>query len=489
MLNITEKALTFDDVLLQPNYSQVLPKDVILKTKLSKNLYLNIPIISAAMDTVTEDKMAIAIATVGGIGIIHKNMSPHKQQEQVLKVKRFEAGIVNNPITVNSSLKISELIELTKTKKISGVPVIENNKLIGIVTNRDIRFEKNLNQSIKNIMTPKSKLVTILEEEPIEKAKELMHTHRIERVLVVNKLFELKGLITAKDLMKNIEYPNANKDELGQLRVGAAVGTSNDTKKRIELLAEANVDVIVVDTAHGHSKSVIDMVKWIKKNYPNIDIIGGNIATKEAALALITAGVDGIKVGIGPGSICTTRIVAGVGIPQLSAIANVAYVAKKHNIPVIADGGIRFSGDLAKALATGANSVMLGGLLAGTNEAPGEIELYQGRTYKSYRGMGSLGAMAEGSADRYFQDVDSMQEKLVPEGIEGRVPYNGSVIHVIHQLLGGLRASMGYLGAETIIKMHEVAKFVEITSAGITESHVHNVQIVKEAPNYHLNFN
>lgn len=489
MLNITEKALTFDDVLLQPNYSQILPKDASLKTKLSKNLNLNIPIISAAMDTVTEDKMAIAIATVGGIGIIHKNMSPHKQQEQILKVKRFEAGIVNNPITVDSNLKISELIQLTKTQKISGVPVIENNKLIGIVTNRDIRFEKNLNQSIKNIMTPKNKLVTILENEPIDKAKELMHKHRIERVLVINKKFELKGLITAKDLMKNIEYPHANKDDLGQLRVGAAVGTSGDTKKRVELLANANTDVIIVDTAHGHSQSVIDMIKWIKKNYPSIDVIGGNIATSEAALALINAGVDGLKIGIGPGSICTTRIVAGVGVPQLSAISNVANIAKKHNIPIIADGGIRFSGDLAKALAAGANSVMLGSLLAGTNEAPGEIELFQGRTYKSYRGMGSLGAMAEGSADRYFQDIDSMQEKLVPEGIEGRVPYKGSVIQVIHQLLGGLRASMGYLGAESISKMHEVAKFVEITSAGIKESHVHNVQIVKEAPNYHLNFN
>ena len=486
MLNIIQKSYTFDDVLLVPLHSKVLPRDAVLKTNLSQNLSLNIPILSAAMDTVTGSKMAIAIAGEGGIGIIHKNMTPTEQADRVRIVKRHESGIVKNPITVNSTMTVRELLEFKGKRKISGFPVIDDGKLVGIVTNRDIRFEGNLDNKISEVMTTKQNLVTILEGEPIAKARELMHQHRIERVLLVNKKFDLKGLITVKDLTKNITFPNANLDKLDQLRVGAAVGVGGDSIERIKLLAEANVDIIVVDTAHGHSQGVIDQVKYIKKNFPNIDIVAGNIATGEAALDLVKAGANAVKVGIGPGSICTTRIVAGVGVPQLSAIHNVATALKGKNIPVIADGGIRFSGDIAKALAAGASCVMLGSMLAGTDEAPGDLELYQGRTYKSYRGMGSIGAMGKGSADRYFQDKNANEDKLVPEGIEGRVSYKGSLSSVIHQLLGGLRASMGYIGAKDIAEMHKNAQFVEITSAGIKESHVHDVQIVKEAPNYHL---
>lgn len=486
MLNIIQKSYTFDDVLLVPGHSKILPRDAVLKTNLSKNLSLNIPILSAAMDTVTGAKMAIAIAQEGGIGIIHKNMVPQEQADKVRIVKRHESGIVKDPITVTSKMTIRELFELKGKRKISGFPVVDKGELVGIITNRDIRFEEDLNKKIKDIMTPKDKLVTILEGQAIAKARDLMHKHRIERVLLVNKKFELKGLITVKDLTKNITFPNANLDSLDQLRVGAAVGVGSDSVERIKLLAEANVDVLVVDTAHGHSQGVIDQVKYIKKNYPKIEIIAGNIATAEAALDLVKAGASAVKVGIGPGSICTTRIVAGVGVPQLSAIHNVASALISKNIPVIADGGIRFSGDVSKALAAGASCVMLGSMFAGTDEAPGDIELYQGRTYKSYRGMGSIGAMGKGSADRYFQDKNANEDKLVPEGIEGRVPYKGSLSSVIHQLLGGLRASMGYMGAKDIPTMHKIAQFVEITSAGIKESHVHDVQIVKEAPNYHL---
>lgn len=486
MLDIVQKAYTFDDVLLIPSHSKILPKHVNLKSQLSKKLPLNIPIISAAMDTVTDARMAIAIAQEGGIGIIHKNMSPHMQATRVSIVKRHESGIVKEPFSVKPETTVSEILELKTRRKISGFPVIDNKKLVGIITNRDLRFETDLTKTVKEIMTPKDKLVTVVEGSPIEQARELMHKHRIERVLIVNKRFELKGLITVKDLTKNITFPNANKDESGQLLVGAAVGVGADTDERVRLLVEAGVDLIVVDTAHGHSQGVIDRVKWVKKHYPKVQVIGGNIATAAAALALAKAGADGVKVGIGPGSICTTRIVAGVGVPQLSAIHNVAEALIGTGIPVIADGGIRFSGDIAKALAAGASSVMLGNILAGTDEAPGEIELYQGRSYKSYRGMGSLGAMSRGSADRYFQENGSDQDKLVPEGIEGRVPHKGSLNSVIHQLLGGLRSSMGYLGTQTIADMHQNAKFVEITAAGIKESHAHDVQIIKEAPNYNL---
>lgn len=484
MLTIDFEAYTFDDVLLVPDYSTVLPKDVEINTRLSKNLPLNIPIISAAMDSVTEAKMAIAIAQEGGIGIIHKNMTPAKQAERVSQVKRHESGIVKDPICVAPNLTVKELLDIKRQKKISGFPVVENGKLVGIITNRDLRFETNLNQPVANIMT--KNLVTIPEGSSINQARELMHKHRLERVLVINKHNELKGLITVKDLTKNITFPHANKDKNGQLLVGAAVGVSGDTHTRVSLLVNAGVDVIIVDTAHGHSRGVIDCVSWVKQNYPQIDVIGGNIATAKAALDLVNAGADGVKVGIGPGSICTTRIVAGVGVPQLSAIHNVAQALAQSNIPVIADGGIRFSGDIAKALAAGASSVMLGSMLAGTDEAPGEIELFQGRSYKTYRGMGSLGAMSKGSADRYFQDATADHDKLVPEGIEGRVPHKGALSSVIHQLIGGLRSSMGYLGTKTIGEMHSNAKFVKITTSGIKESHVHDVQIVKEAPNYQI---
>lgn len=486
MLNIIEKAYTFDDVLLVPGHSEVLPKNVKLQSMLSKKLSLNIPIISAAMDTVTDARMAIAIAQEGGIGIIHKNLSPEQQANRVSIVKRHESGIVKDPFSVKPDTTVGELFTLKARRKISGFPVLDNKKLVGIVTNRDLRFETDLTKTVKEIMTAKDKLITVDEGSPIELARELMHKHRIERVLIVNKKFELKGLITVKDLTKNITFPHANKDESGQLRVGAAVGVGADTDERVRLLVEAGVDVIIVDTAHGHSQGVMDRVKWIKTNYPKTQVIGGNIATADAAKALAKAGADGVKVGIGPGSICTTRIVAGVGVPQLSAIHNVAQALLGTGIPVIADGGIRFSGDIAKALAAGASSVMLGSILAGTDEAPGDIELYQGRSYKSYRGMGSLGAMSRGSADRYFQDNNSEQDKLVPEGIEGRVPHKGSLNSVIHQLLGGLRSSMGYIGTPSIADMHKNAKFVQITAAGIKESHVHDVQIIKEAPNYNL---
>ncbi|RTK99244.1 MAG: IMP dehydrogenase [Proteobacteria bacterium] len=486
MLEILQKAYAFDDVLLVPAHSAVLPKDVHLATKLTRNLHMNIPVISAAMDTVTEARMAITMAQEGGIGIIHKNMSPEYQASRVATVKRHESGVVKDPITVSPDVTVRDLIAITQKRKISGVPVLEYGKLVGIVTNRDVRFETNLDQPVRNIMTPQARLVTIHEGDSIEKAKELMHQHRIERVLVINDGFELCGLVTVKDITKNVAFPLANKDEFGRLRVGAAVGSGGDSEERVELLVAAGVDVIVVDTAHGHSQGVIDRVRWVKSNFPQVEVVGGNIATANAARALVDAGADGVKVGIGPGSICTTRIVAGVGVPQLSAIANVADYLRGTGIPVIGDGGIRFSGDVAKAIAAGASTVMLGSMLAGTDEAPGEIELYQGRSYKSYRGMGSLGAMSRGSADRYFQEKDAGQDKLVPEGIEGRVPYKGTVASVVHQLMGGLRSSMGYLGCATIQDMYNNAQFVEITAAGIKESHVHDVQIVKEAPNYNL---
>ncbi len=483
---IHQKALTFDDVLLVPAYSDVLPRDVSLKTKLTRAIDLNIPLVSAAMDTVTEARLAIAIAQEGGIGIIHKNMTAQAQAVQVQQVKRFESGVVKDPVTIAPDMSVRDVIQLTRMHKISGLPVVDGTKVVGIVTNRDLRFESNLDQPIKNIMTPKERLVTVKEGATREEALALMHKYRLERVLVVNGDFELRGLITVKDIQKSSEHPLACKDQLGRLRVGAAVGVGEGTNQRVEALVEAGVDVIVVDTAHGHSKGVLDRVKWIKRHFPQVQVIGGNIATADAARALVDHGADAVKVGIGPGSICTTRIVAGVGVPQITAVANVADALAGSGVPLIADGGIRYSGDIAKAIAAGAHCVMLGGLLAGTEEAPGEIELFQGRSYKSYRGMGSLGAMQQGSSDRYFQEGEANKEKLVPEGVEGRVPYKGSVLNVIHQLMGGLRASMGYLGCESIPAMHERAGFVEITSAGVRESHVHDVQIVKEAPNYRV---
>jgi IMP dehydrogenase len=485
-MRIIQKALTFDDVLLVPAYSNVLPRDVALRTQLTRNIHLNIPLMSAAMDTVTESRLAIALAQEGGIGIIHKNMSSHAQAAKVAKVKRFESGVVKDPITISPEMTVRHVLSLTRQHKISGLPVVQGKQLVGIVTNRDLRFENNLDQSIQNIMTPRERLITVKENTSLEDARNLMHKHRIERVLVVNDAFELRGLMTVKDILKSSEHPLACKDAQGRLRAGAAVGVGEGTEERVALLAEAGVDVIVVDTAHGHSQGVLDRVQWVKKNFPHIEVIGGNIATGSAALALVKHGADGVKVGIGPGSICTTRIVAGVGVPQIAAIQNVANALKGTGVPLIADGGIRYSGDIAKAIAAGAHVVMLGGLFAGTEEAPGEIELFQGRSYKSYRGMGSLGAMAQGSSDRYFQEGEGNQDKLVPEGVEGRVPYKGSVLAVIHQLMGGLRASMGYLGCATIADTHEKAEFVEITSSGIRESHVHDVQITKEAPNYHI---
>lgn len=485
-MKIYQKALTFDDVLLVPAFSDVLPRDVSLKTKLTRDIELNIPLVSAAMDTVTEARLAIAIAQEGGIGIVHKNMTPQAQAAQVLQVKRFESGVVKDPVTIPSNMSVRDVIELTRRHKISGLPVVDNGKVVGIVTNRDLRFESNFDQPVKSIMTPKEKLVTVKEGASREEAMKLMHQYRLERVLVVNGDFELRGLITVKDIQKSTEHPLASKDQLGRLRVGAAVGVGEGTNERVQALVEAGVDVIVVDTAHGHSKGVLDRVKWVKQHFPQVQVIGGNIATADAAKALVDHGADAVKVGIGPGSICTTRIVAGVGVPQISAVANVAAALMGSGVPLIADGGIRYSGDIAKAIAAGGHVVMLGGLLAGTDEAPGDIELYQGRSYKSYRGMGSLGAMQQGSSDRYFQDNESNKDKLVPEGIEGRVPYKGSALSVIHQLMGGLRASMGYLGCPTIAEMHKNAGFVEITSAGVRESHVHDVQIVKEAPNYRV---
>ncbi len=485
-MRLVEKALTFDDVLLLPAHSVVLPRNVNLTTRLTRGISLNIPLVSAAMDTVTEAPLAIALAQEGGIGIIHKNMPAESQAAHVANVKRFESGVVKDPITIPPDMTVREVLNLIRKYKISGLPVVEGSKVVGIVTNRDLRFETNLDQPIKNIMTLKERLVTVGEGTSREEAMALLHKYRLERVLVVNSDFELRGLITVKDIIKTSEHPNACKDDLGRLRVGAAIGVGEGSEERAEALAEAGVDVIVVDTAHGHSQSVLDRVRWVKKRFPGIQVIGGNIATAAAARALVDQGVDAVKVGIGPGSICTTRIVAGVGVPQITAIKNVSDALANTGIPLISDGGIRYSGDIAKAIAAGASSVMLGGLFAGTEEAPGEIELFQGRSYKTYRGMGSLSAMQQGSSDRYFQQAEQDTRKLVPEGVEGRVPFKGSVIAVIHQLVGGVRSGMGYLGCETIDDMHAKAEFIEITSAGIRESHVHNVQITKEAPNYRV---
>lgn len=485
-MRLVEKALTFDDVLLLPAHSGVLPRNVSLATRLTRKIALNIPLVSAAMDTVTEARLAIALAQEGGIGIIHKNMPAESQAAQVASVKRFESGVVKEPITIPPEMTVREVLNLIRTYKISGLPVVEGSKVVGIVTNRDLRFETNLDQPIKNIMTLKDRLVTVNEGATREEAMALLHRYRLERVLVVNSDFELRGLITVKDIIKTSEHPNACKDEQGRLRVGAAIGVGEGSDERAEALAEAGVDVIVVDTAHGHSQSVLDRVRWVRRRFPDIQVIGGNIATAAAARALVDQGADGVKVGIGPGSICTTRMVAGVGVPQITAIKNVSEALAGTGVPLIADGGIRYSGDIAKAIAAGANSVMLGGLFAGTEESPGEIELFQGRSYKTYRGMGSLSAMQQGSSDRYFQQAEPDTKKLVPEGVEGRVPFKGSVTAVIHQLIGGLRSGMGYVGCETIDEMHAKAEFIEITSAGIRESHVHNVQITKEAPNYHL---
>lgn len=483
-MRLLQKALTFDDVLLVPAYSDILPKDTSLATKLTRNIHLNIPLVSAAMDTVTEARLAIAMAQEGGIGIIHKNLTAKEQAREVAKVKRFESGVLRDPITIPPGMKIREVIALSQQHGISGFPVVEGNVVVGIITNRDLRFEQELDAEARTKMTPREKLVCVNETADLAEAKRLMNKHRLERVLVVNDAFELRGLITVKDIQKSTEHPFASKDEHGKLRVGAAVGVGVDNEERIDLLAKAGVDVIVVDTAHGHSKGVLDRVRWVKDHYPHIEVIGGNIATAAAALALVEHGADAVKVGIGPGSICTTRIVAGVGVPQITAIANVANALKGTGVPCIADGGVRFSGDVSKALAAGASTVMMGSMFAGTEEAPGEVILFQGRSYKSYRGMGSLGAMADGSADRYFQDSANNADKLVPEGIEGRVAYKGSVLAILYQLVGGVRSSMGYCGCATIEDLRTKAEFVEITSAGMRESHVHDVQITKEAPNY-----
>ena len=485
-MRLLQKALTFDDVLLVPAYSDVLPRDTSLQTRLTRNITLNIPLVSAAMDTVTEARLAIAMAQEGGIGIIHKNMPADMQAAEVARVKRHEFGIVIDPVTVTPDMKVGDAIALQRKHGISGLPVVKDGKLVGIVTNRDLRFEENLSQPLANVMTPRERLVTMPEGSTLDEAQRLMHKHRLERVLIVNDNFELRGLATVKDIVKNTEHPNACKDALGQLRVGAAVGVGEGTEDRVAKLVAAGVDVIVVDTAHGHSAGVLERVRWVKQNFPKVEVIGGNVATGEAARALVEAGADGVKVGIGPGSICTTRIVAGVGVPQITAISNVAQALEGTGVPLIADGGVRYSGDVAKAIAAGAYSVMMGGMFAGTDEAPGEIVLYQGRSYKAYRGMGSLGAMADGSADRYFQDPTNNSDKFVPEGIEGRVPYKGSVVSIIYQLVGGVRASMGYCGCASIDEMRTKSQFVQITSAGIRESHVHDVQIIKEAPNYRM---
>lgn len=485
-MQIIQEALTFDDVLLVPAHSIVLPREVEIKTQLTRTIALNIPLVSAAMDTVTEARLAIAMAQEGGIGIIHKNMTAEQQAREVRSVKKYESGVIKDPITVSPDVSIRDVIKLTRAKNISGVPVVNGDELIGIVTSRDLRFETRFDEPVTSVMTPKERLVTVRENADQKEAIALLHKHRIEKILVVNEQFHLRGMITVKDIQKAKDYPQACKDEQERLRVGAAVGTGFGTEERVAALVAAGVDVIIVDTAHGHSQGVLDRVRWVKKNYPGVQVIGGNIATAAAALALVEAGADGVKVGIGPGSICTTRIVAGVGVPQITAVSNVAEALKGTGVPLIADGGIRYSGDVAKALAAGAHSVMLGGLFAGTEEAPGEVELFQGRSYKSYRGMGSLGAMSQlqGSSDRYFQDETDSVEKLVPEGIEGRVPYKGSLLAVIHQLLGGVRSSMGYTGAKSVKDLHEKAQFVRVTSAGIRESHVHDVTITKEAPNY-----
>ena len=486
MLRIAQEALTFDDVLLLPGYSEVTAKDVSLATRLTRNISLNVPLVSAAMDTVTEASLAIALAQEGGIGIVHKNFTIQEQAEQVRRVKKFESGVVKDPITIDHTATIAELIDLTRAHGISGVPVMKNGDLAGIVTRRDLRFETDTSQSISAIMTPRNQLVTVKEGATSDEVQRLLHQHRIEKILVVDDAGSLKGLITVKDFDKAESFPYACKDKFGQLRVGASIGTSADTDERVEALVTAGVDVLVVDTAHGHSLNVLSRVRWIKDNFPSVDVIGGNIATANAARALVEAGADGVKVGIGPGSICTTRIVTGMGVPQISAVSNVAAAIAETEVPLIADGGIRFSGDIAKALVAGAHSVMLGGMFAGTEEAPGEVELYQGRTYKSYRGMGSIGAMAQkqGSSDRYFQDSSVGSEKLVPEGIEGRVPYKGPVSAIIHQLMGGVRSSMGYAGCGSVDDMRTKPEFVRVTSAGMSESHVHDVSITKEAPNY-----
>ena len=484
-MRIRAKALTFDDVLLVPGYSEVLPRDVDLGSRLTRLVRLQLPIMSAPMDTVTESRLAIAMAQSGGVGVIHKNLTAKEQAREVSRVKRYESGVVKDPITVSPDATVREVLAITTDHKISGLPVVQGKRLMGIVTNRDLRFEANLDQSVTAIMTPADRLITVREGASIDEAKTLMHKHRLERVLVVNDAFELRGLITVKDILKSKEHPTACKDEQGQLRVGAAVGVGEGTEERVELLLHAGADFIVVDTAHGHSLGVLERVTWVKRTYPNAQVIGGNIASAEAAKALVNAGADAVKVGIGPGSICTTRMVAGVGVPQITAVDFVANAIHASGVGVIADGGIRYSGDIIKALAAGADCVMLGGLFAGTEEAPGEVVLFQGRSYKAYRGMGSLAAMQAGSRDRYFQDAENNAEKLVPEGIEGRVPYKGPVGSVVHQLEGGIRSGMGYCGCSSIAELHERAEFVQITGAGIRESHVHDVQITKEAPNYH----
>ena len=485
MLRISHEALTFDDVLLVPGYSDVTAKDVTTHTQLTRGITMNIPLVSAAMDTVTESRLAIAIAQEGGVGIVHKSMSIEKQAKEVWAVKKYESGVVKDPFTIESSATLAELHALTAANNMSGVPILEKGNLVGIVTRRDVRFATDMNASVTSVMTPKERLVTVKEGAGADEVRGLLHKHRIEKVLVINDAFELKGLITVTDIDKAEQYPHACKDDQGRLIVGASVSVGEGTDERIEALVHANVDVLVVDTAHGHSLNVLNRVKWIKKNFPDVQIIGGNVATGAGALALVDAGADGVKVGIGPGSICTTRIITGIGVPQVTAVADVAAALKGTGVPVIADGGIRYSGDMAKAIVAGASSVMMGSMLAGTEEAPGDIEMFQGRSYKSYRGMGSLGAMAQnqGSSDRYFQEASAV-EKLVPEGIEGRVPYKGAVSSIIHQMMGGLRSAMGYTGCTTIEQMRTKPEFVRATSAGIGESHVHDVQITKEAPNY-----
>ena len=486
-MRLLGKALTFDDVLLVPAYSQVLPKDTSLASQFSRNIALNLPLVSAAMDTVTEARLAIAIAQEGGIGVVHKNLTVAEQAAQVAKVKRYESGVLRDPVVISPYFTVREVMALSDQLGVSGFPVCDAGKVVGIVTGRDLRFETRYDQRVSDIMTPRERLITVPDGTTLEEAKALLNKHRLERLLVVNEAFELKGLITVKDITKQTSFPNAARDAFGKLRVAAAVGVGEGTEERVEALVRAGVDAIVVDTAHGHSKGVIERVRWVKQNYPQVDVIGGNIATGAAALALVEAGADAVKVGIGPGSICTTRIVAGVGVPQIMAIDNVATALRGTGVPLIGDGGVRYSGDIAKAIAAGASSVMMGGMFAGTEEAPGEIVLYQGRSYKSYRGMGSIGAMQQGSADRYFQESSTGNpnaDKLVPEGIEGRVPYKGSMVSIVYQMSGGLRASMGYCGCATITDMQNKAEFVEITTAGIRESHVHDVQITKEAPNY-----
>ena len=486
MLRIVNEALTFDDVLLLPAYSKVLPSEVELTTQLTRDIVLNIPLMSAAMDTVTESRLAIALAQEGGIGIVHKNMPLEDQAREVRAVKKFESGIIRDPVTIGPGATLADLRTLTSERQISGVPVVEGTNLLGIVTSRDIRFENRMEVKVKDVMTSRDRLITAREDASFESITELLQSHRIEKVLLVNDDFELKGMVTVKDITKAQAYPNACKDALGQLRTGASVGTSDETDERVAALVEAGADIIVVDTAHGHSQRVLDRISWIKQKYPDVPVLGGNVATRDGARALIDAGVDAIKVGIGPGSICTTRVVSGIGVPQITAIAEVAAESNGDAVSIVADGGVRFSGDIAKAVCAGANVVMVGALLAGTDEAPGDVELYQGRTYKSYRGMGSLGAMAEphGSSDRYFQEPENDLGKLVPEGVEGRVPYRGPVGPVVHQLMGGLRASMGYTGSETIEVMRKEPEFVRISSASLSENHVHDVAITKEAPNY-----